>query len=106
MGISKLSKDELLEFNLCASFFELLLESFSVFLAEAFLQGLGSSFNSSLSFSKTETCKLSNSLDNLDLSSSVEGLENYIELCLLFCSSSFTSYGSSNSNCSSRSGKF
>ena len=61
-----LVKQKLLKFNLCASFFELCLHSFSVILSNSFLNSLRCAVNKSLCFLKTKTCDFTNSLDNID----------------------------------------
>ena len=62
------SAQNLLEFNLSASLFELSLDFLSFSLRSAFLDSLRSSFNELLSFLKTKTANVLNSLDNSHLS--------------------------------------
>ena len=84
---------KLFNFNNSANFFKLSLCSLSIFLGNSFLDSLGSAVNSSLSFSKAETCKLTNNLNNLDLFSA-NFLKDNVELGLLFFSScACVSYG-------------
>ncbi len=92
---------ELLEFNLSTGSLELLLESLSIFLRDAFLNSLGSAVNNSLSFLQTKTGSLTDSLDNSDLTGA-RGLEDNVKLSLLLSSSSAVACtGSSNCNSSS-----
>ena len=74
-------KVELLEFNLCASFFKLSLKSFSVSCWNCFLNSLRSVINDFLSFLKSKTCCFTNSLDNLNLVSTYF-CKYYIKFCL------------------------
>ena len=91
----------LFEFDLCAGFFKLSLSSFCIILGKSFLEGGGSAFNSSFCFSKAKTGEFTNSLDDLDLRSSVETCENNVEFGLFSSSFFSSSSGSSNSNSSS-----
>ena len=74
-------KVKLLEFNLCASLFELSLESFSVSSWNCFLNSLRSVINDFLSFLKAKTCCFTNSLDNLNLVCAYF-CKYYVKLCL------------------------
>ena len=60
-------KLNLFNFDLCADFLKLSLEFLSLVLRNAFLDCLGSAVNKSLSLSKSKTCDVLNSLNNLDL---------------------------------------
>ena len=80
--------------------FELSLNSFSVFLRNAFLESLRSTVNECLCFLKTKTCYFTNNLDNSNLVAACS-LKNYIKLCLLSSSSATVSSRTSNCNCSS-----
>ena len=62
------SAQNLLEFDLSASLFELSLDFLSFSLRSAFLDSLRSSFNELLSFLKTKTANVLNCLDNSHLS--------------------------------------
>ena len=78
-----LSWFKLLNFNLCASCFEVSLELFSIFLRNAFLNSLRSSLNEVLCVLKTKTSNLTYNLDNVELGSASVG-KDYVELGLLF----------------------
>ena len=77
----------LLEFDSSACCFQLSLELFSLSLGCAFLESLGSSLNSFLSFLEGETASVLDSLDNVHLSIA-EGYENNIKFSLLSLSGS------------------
>ena len=62
------SAQNLLKFDLSASLFELSLDFLSFSLRSAFLDSLRSSLNELLSFLKTKTANVLNSLDNSHLS--------------------------------------
>ena len=62
------SAQNLLEFNLSAGLFKLSLDFLSFSLRSAFLDSLRSSLNELLSFLKTKTANVLNSLDNSHLS--------------------------------------
>ena len=90
---------KLLDLDLSAGSGELLFESLSVVLADAFLNSLGSLVNNSLSFLQAETGSLTNSLDDSDLVAAGR-LQDNVKLGLLFFSSSLgnragNGYGSS-----------
>ena len=96
-GFFILSK--LLNFNSCACSLKSCLESFGFFLGSTGLNSLGSTLNEFLSFLKTETCSLTNCLDNIELLSA-EVLEDNVKLCLFF---SCGSCCAANCNCCNRS---
>ena len=77
---------KLLKSNLSSNFLELLLDLFSLSLACAFLDNLGSAVNGILSFLEAKSGDLTNNLDNLNLLSACFG-KLYVELGLLFLSS-------------------
>ena len=62
----------LLDLDLRASLFELLLEVLGILLGHALLQSLRSGLDESLGLGQTQTSDLADSLDDLDLGSSVE----------------------------------
>ena len=89
---------KLLNLNGSASLGKSSLDGLSFFLSNAFLKGLGSALNELLSFLKSETCDLTNCLDNVELLSA-EGLEYYVELSLLLsCGSCSASNSNNDSN--------
>lgn len=57
----------LLDFDGCASFFELRLDGFCVFLADFFFQRLRSAVDQFLRFLQAETGDFANNLDDVDL---------------------------------------
>src|SRR5262252_3744176 len=78
--------DELLDFDLRASFFKLLLGGVGVSLVRAFEERLGSAFNQSLGFGETQTgLHFANDLDDGDLLVRRNGREDHVEG--VFCSS-------------------
>ena len=93
-------QQELLEFDLGASGFQLLLGFFSVSLRQAFLNSLRSTFNHVLGFLQAQTGQFTNSLNNSDLVRT-DFSENNVEFRLFFSRSSSTSSRSSNSHSSS-----
>ena len=90
---------ELLEFYLSANLFESLLQVLSFVLRKTFLYNAGSSVNEVLSFLQTETARLLNSLDDLQLVCTC-GLEDNVEVSLLFLGGTLSG-GTSNYDCSS-----
>lgn len=80
-------KQKLLQFDLSASLGELRLKSLSVVLGNAFLNGLRSLVNHSLSFLQAQAGSFLNNLDNVDLVCASR-LQNNVELGLLFSSRS------------------
>src|SRR5215813_13231947 len=80
----------LLNFDLGAGLFELLLDGRSFVLVHAFLDGLRSAVNEVLGFFQTEACDFANGLDDVDLVAAHVG-ENDGELRLLFRRSRTTS---------------
>ena len=78
----------LLDLDLRASLFELLLEVLGILLGHALLQSLRSGLDESLGLGQAQTGDLADSLDDLDLGSSVETGEDDVELGLLFLSGS------------------
>ena len=78
----------LLDLDLRASLFELLLEVLGILLGHALLQSLRSGLDESLGLGQTQTGDLADSLDDLDLGSSVETGEDDVELGLLLGSGS------------------
>ena len=78
---------ELLQSDLCADVFQLLLQLFSLVLGDAFLDCLGSSLDDSLSVSQAQAGDLADSLDDLNLLGA-EVLQNDVELGLLLSSGS------------------
>src|SRR6478736_678648 len=88
----------LLDFDLGASFFQLLLGGFGVSLGHSFLDGLRSAVDQVLGFLQTQTGQLAHGLDDADLVRA-GFLQDDGELGLLFSSgSSATSGGSSDSD--------
>lgn len=73
----------LLDLDLRASLFELLLEVLGILLGHALLQSLRSGLDESLGLGQAQTGDLADSLDDLDLGSSVETGEDDVELGLL-----------------------
>ena len=90
---------KLLNLDLSAGSGELLLESLSVVLGDRFLNGLRSLVNESLSFLQTKTGDLADSLDDGDLVSA-GGLQDNVELSLLFLSSTGVGNRTGNGNSS------
>ena len=80
----------LLDLDLRASLFELLLEVLGILLGHALLQSLRSGLDESLGLGQTQTSDLADSLDDLDLGSSVETGEDDVELGLLLGSGGST----------------
>ncbi len=84
------------------SLFESLLQGFSLFLGNAFLQLAGGTINEILSFLQTEATSFLNGLNDLQLSST-SALQNDVKSRLLLSSSCTTgsrTCGYSNSGCS------
>src|SRR5690606_23718353 len=77
------SKFELLDLDLCARVFQLLLELGSLFLGNGFLEGLGCTLDHVLGFLEAQASDLTHDLDHVDLLSASIG-EDHIELGLLF----------------------
>ena len=73
----------LLDLDLRTSLFELLLEVLGILLGHALLQSLRSGLDESLGLGQAQTGDLADSLDDLDLGSSVETGEDDVELGLL-----------------------
>ena len=92
-------KLRLLEFDLSAGSFELLLEVFSFSLGSAFLNSLGSAFDEVLGFLEAEAGDFANSLNHGDLVGTNVS-ENDVEFGLFF-SGRGSSATSSRSNCHS-----
>ena len=90
---------KLLNLNLSASLFQLLLDVVSLSLGDLLLDSLGSAINDSLSLLQAQTGDLLNDLDDLHLGSASLSQDD-VELGLLFLSgsSSASSSGSSSSN--------
>ena len=80
----------LLDLDLRASLFELLLEVLGILLGHALLQSLRSGLDESLGLGQTQASDLADSLDDLDLGSSVETGEDDVELGLLLGSGGST----------------
>ena len=95
-----LFKVKLLNLDSCACLFELSLSSLSVVSRNLLLNSLGSAVNELLSFLQAKAGDLTDSLDDVDLSSAGRSKDN-VELGLLLSSSSAALSGSSNSNSSS-----
>src|ERR1700759_4419445 len=99
-AFGKWNQKPLLDLDLCACGFELLLDLLSLVLAGAFLDGLGRAFDEILGFFEAEVGDLTNGLDDLDLVRAAIR-EDDVELGFLFgrgCSSggaatSTTSHG-------------
>lgn len=90
-------KVKLFNLDSCACLFELSLSSLSVVSRNLLLNSLGSAVNELLSFLQAKAGDLTDSLDDVDLSSAGRSKDN-IELGLLLGSSSAALSGSSNSN--------
>ena len=95
-----LFKVKLLNLDSCACLFELSFSSLSVVSRNLLLNSLGSAVNELLSFLQAKAGDLTDSLDDVDLSSAGRSKDN-VELGLLLSSSSAALSGSSNSNSSS-----
>src|SRR3546814_6627168 len=86
----------LLQLDLAASFFNLLLQLFRRLLVNAFLDGLRRAFNPVLGFFQTKTGDFAHNLDDVDLLGGVAAGEHDRDLSLLFNSGgSGGRYGSS-----------
>ena len=92
-----LFKVKLLNLDSCACLFELSLSSLSVVSRNLLLNSLGSAVNELLSFLQAKAGDLTDSLDDVDLSSAGRSKDN-VELSLLLSSSSAALIGSTNSN--------
>ncbi len=92
------------DFYLSTGVLEGLLQCFSFFLANAFLQFAGSAVNEVLSFLQAKTAGFLHSLNNLQFSST-SALEHYVERRLLLSGSS-GGCSRTGSNCNSCSGGF
>src|SRR5277367_3221965 len=68
--------EKLLNFNSGASVDELLLDRLSFFLADAFLDGLGSAVDQVLGFFQAEAGDFANGLDDIDLVGACAGENN------------------------------
>ena len=77
----------LLQLDLAAGLLDLLLHSLGIVLGQGFLQGVGHALNGSLGLGQTQTGDLADDLDDLDLLGA-DFLQDYVELGLLFSSSS------------------
>src|SRR5699024_11374424 len=73
----------LLEFDFCASFFQLLLSFFGIFFGNAFLNGLGCTVNQFFGFFQAKTGDFTNNLNNADLVSA-KVVKDQVEFGLLF----------------------
>ena len=91
---------KLLDFDGSASLGELILKGFSLFLGNAFLDGLGSALNQFLSVLKTQTSDLANDLDNVQLACA-EGSKDNVKLGLFLSGGSGGSSTGNNANRSS-----
>src|SRR5262249_30245928 len=89
----------LLEFDLGAGSFQLLLDVFGFGLVGAFLDSLGSAFDQSLGFAQAQTGDGTDFLDDVDLVVA-EGGEDHVEFGLFFnrSSGSGSAAGSSHGN--------
>lgn len=87
-----LFKVKLLNLDSCACLFELSLSSLSVVSRNLLLNSLGSAVNELLSFLQAKAGDLTDSLDDVDLSSAGRSKDN-VELGLLLSSSSAASAG-------------
>ena len=96
-----LFKVKLLNLDSCACLFELSLSSLSVVSRNLLLNSLGSAVNELLSFLQAKTGDLTDSLDDVDLSSAGRSKDN-VELGLLLSSSSAALIGNSNRSSSCR----
>ena len=96
-------KSNLCDFYFSTFSFESLLQGFSFFFGNAFLQLAGSSVNQILSFLQAKTARFLNSLNNLQFSCACI-LQNNIERCLFFSGGSTTNCGTSSNSNSSCSG--
>ena len=98
-----MSETKLLNLDLCASLGELRLERLSVVLGDAFLNSLRSLVNESLSFLQAEAGSFLDNLDDVDLVRA-SGLEDNVELGLLFSSRSSSSRSGNSDSSRSSSG--
>ena len=89
----------LLDLDLRASLFELLLEVLGILLGHALLQSLRSGLDESLGLGQTQASDLADSLDDLDLGSSVEAGQNDVEVGLLLSSGSSSASSAKRRNC-------
>ena len=78
----------LLDLDLRASLFELLLEVLGILLGHALLQSLGGALDGSLGLGQALAGDLTDSLDDLDLGGGVEAGQDHVELGLLLSGSS------------------
>ena len=84
MLISNISeKTELLQFDYCSGFFDLLLHLFGFFLCYAFFDGLGCAVNEFLSFFESEAGDFADNFDYADFVGAVV-FEDYVKFGLLF----------------------
>ena len=77
------NKIRLFDFNCCANSCKSFFDLFSFVFSNCFFNCLGSAFNKFFSFLKTETCDLTNCLDNVELLVA-ERSKNYVKFCLFF----------------------
>ena len=80
-------RSKLLDFDFAADFLDLGSQLLGIFLGQAFLDGLGaggSSLNEVLGFLQAQAAHFADDLQNLQLRSSVEALQDDVELSLLF----------------------
>ena len=93
MLISNISeKTELLQFDYCSGFFDLLLHLFGFFLCYAFFDGLGCAVNEFLSFFESEAGELLHELHHGELVGAA-ALKDHVEAGLLFGCGSATASG-------------
>ncbi len=78
---------KLLNLNGCTDLFKSLLESLSVFLGNAFLNGLRCTVNEVLCLLKSKSASVLNNLDNVELLVASSSKDN-VKLGLLLCSGS------------------
>ena len=89
---------QLFEFNSCACFLDLSLESLCVSSGNSLFDGLGSRVNDLFCLFQAETCCFLNSLNNLNLVRA-NICKNNIKFGLFFCCSGTAVCRSGNSNC-------
>src|SRR5699024_3686033 len=88
----------LLQLDLAAGLFDLLLQLLGLVLGHALLQGLGSALDSGLGLSQALAGDLADDLDDLDLGSGVKASQDHVEVGLLLSSGSSSAASSGSSH--------
>ena len=89
----------LLQLDLAAGLFDLLLHSLGIVLGQAFLQGVGHALDGSLGLGQAQTGDFADDLDDLDLLSGVEASQDHVELGLLLSSGSSSASSAKRRSC-------